>query len=640
MEDRAEARYAHLLEPIRDLAENWRIDIASELQDYLAELESITISWEDGSTLDFAEAALLIQGSACIYSKKVEHLYTLVYQTLNQVIEKKRAAKEASSLSEDGVDKDTQQFVEADSFLTLDDSIQEVDNIMLPTGAPSRVGTNSFTMVRPPLTLLPMGDNASCKMGACDMHSSGALLLPFLRLPPHVLDSLPSYGSEGLSQPYRDASEDVANKNVADVSGTTEEHHMDENAGFDDDDCGMDNMDDGAGWEGAIDAAASGLGPELVDEVAEETTAGDASQEPPRSPEAKVLPPRPPPAASWDPWAPLDPHDAGAASLRPFRRGRTYNANLSMPTHMDKGSEAAAEADKENGVTLCTNALKADVLSQLGLEPDTPGVVPLKQPLWAQFEVLYNIEAKRRANQRRMQRVKVAQRQHVTGTEAEVADVEVEALQGDATGGTADDDDDGPAGFEGFDNDFDPDVDVPPMDMDDNDDLPNVETDGPLNNEAVESYAREVTYEEICRAHVESCFEASAGYQEDLELHRRVDEWNARVGPLLDEQNCHPEFNISTYRERLLESFERIDHLPLLKQAKRDGKNARPILPFAEAARGEEQWEVCRMFLAALQLTNSGNINLVTEGSLDEGNLSLHVELLSADSRFDFSTLS
>lgn len=51
------------------------------------------------------------------------------------------------------------------------------------------------------------------------------------------------------------------------------------------------------------------------------------------------------------------------------------------------------------------------------------------------------------------------------------------------------------------------------MDMDDNDDLPNVETDGPLNNEAVESYAREVTYEEICRAHVESCFEASASYQ-------------------------------------------------------------------------------------------------------------------------------
>ena len=84
-----------------------------QLEDYLSELESITISFEDGRTLDFAEgapprapvccttdrlpldvlslaAALLIQGSACIYSKKVEHLYTLVYQTLNQVVEEKK----------------------------------------------------------------------------------------------------------------------------------------------------------------------------------------------------------------------------------------------------------------------------------------------------------------------------------------------------------------------------------------------------------------------------------------------------------------------------------------------------------------------------------------------------------------------
>ena len=58
---------------IRELAQNWSIDIASELEEYLTELESITISFDDGHTLDFAEAALLIQGSACIYSKKVRH---------------------------------------------------------------------------------------------------------------------------------------------------------------------------------------------------------------------------------------------------------------------------------------------------------------------------------------------------------------------------------------------------------------------------------------------------------------------------------------------------------------------------------------------------------------------------------------
>ena len=29
-------------------------------------------------------------------------------------------------------------------------------------------------------------------------------------------------------------------------------------------------------------------------------------------------------APSWDPWAPLDPHDAGNTAPRPFRKGRTY----------------------------------------------------------------------------------------------------------------------------------------------------------------------------------------------------------------------------------------------------------------------------------------------------------------------------
>ena len=39
--------------------------------------------------VNFAEAALLIQGSTCIYSKKVEYLYQLVYETLDLLASKK-----------------------------------------------------------------------------------------------------------------------------------------------------------------------------------------------------------------------------------------------------------------------------------------------------------------------------------------------------------------------------------------------------------------------------------------------------------------------------------------------------------------------------------------------------------------------
>ena len=39
--------------------------------------------------MNFAEAALVIQGSACVYSMKVEYLYSLVYQTLDLIASKR-----------------------------------------------------------------------------------------------------------------------------------------------------------------------------------------------------------------------------------------------------------------------------------------------------------------------------------------------------------------------------------------------------------------------------------------------------------------------------------------------------------------------------------------------------------------------
>jgi condensin-2 complex subunit H2 len=81
-----QSRFAYLLEPIRDLTKNWEVDVARQLDDYLSEIAEITISFDGGATqLNFAEAALLIQGSACIYSRKVEYLHALVYQTLDLI---------------------------------------------------------------------------------------------------------------------------------------------------------------------------------------------------------------------------------------------------------------------------------------------------------------------------------------------------------------------------------------------------------------------------------------------------------------------------------------------------------------------------------------------------------------------------
>ncbi|KAL7979794.1 hypothetical protein Chor_008132 [Crotalus horridus] len=88
MED-PESRFLHFLQPIRDLTKNWEVDVAAQLGEYLEELDQICISFDGGkTTMNFIEAALLIQGSACIYSKKVEYLYTLVYQALDFISNK------------------------------------------------------------------------------------------------------------------------------------------------------------------------------------------------------------------------------------------------------------------------------------------------------------------------------------------------------------------------------------------------------------------------------------------------------------------------------------------------------------------------------------------------------------------------
>uniref|UniRef100_A0A8C3ADM8 Condensin-2 complex subunit H2 n=1 Tax=Cyclopterus lumpus TaxID=8103 RepID=A0A8C3ADM8_CYCLU len=98
-----ESRFPHLLQPIRELTKNWEIDVASELNDYLEELDTMCITFDGGKTrLNFAEAALLIQGSACIYSKKVELLHSLVYQTLEYINDRnKKRSKQTADSQED-----------------------------------------------------------------------------------------------------------------------------------------------------------------------------------------------------------------------------------------------------------------------------------------------------------------------------------------------------------------------------------------------------------------------------------------------------------------------------------------------------------------------------------------------------------
>uniref|UniRef100_A0A1A8SM08 Condensin-2 complex subunit H2 n=2 Tax=Nothobranchius TaxID=28779 RepID=A0A1A8SM08_9TELE len=154
-----ESKFAHLLQPIRELTKNWEIDVASELNDYLEELDEMCITFDGGETrLNFAEAALLVQGSTCIYSKKVELLYSLVFQTLDYINDrnKKRSREAAVQEGDGGETRNTHE----------DDDMSEFAHVDLTSENSQKFASNTKACVVPlaPESLIPPDTQDKAKL--------------------------------------------------------------------------------------------------------------------------------------------------------------------------------------------------------------------------------------------------------------------------------------------------------------------------------------------------------------------------------------------------------------------------------------------------------------------------------------------
>jgi len=174
------SRFAHLLQPIRDLSKVWKIEIADELERYIEEVSHIIVTNpEDGITqLNFAEAALLIQGSTAIYSRKVELLYQLVYQALDLL---------ALDKGKDGAQGRKGKCVqtglwapipETEELLTIDHLIKEGRNILIENHSGDH---RQALQRRVPLFLMPRDQadrrKKEFRISSCTVHRSGAYLL-------------------------------------------------------------------------------------------------------------------------------------------------------------------------------------------------------------------------------------------------------------------------------------------------------------------------------------------------------------------------------------------------------------------------------------------------------------------------------
>ncbi|XP_068045363.1 condensin-2 complex subunit H2 [Anomalospiza imberbis] len=593
--EEVDSRFLHLLQPIRDLTKNWEVDVAAQLGEYLEELDQICISFDNGkTTMNFTEAALLIQGSACIYSRKVEYLYMLVCQTLDCISNKKRE-KLPSSLGPDGRDADATFTDKQEEFLSLDDipetSQASVD--MRRDQQPAAVNIVPLT----PMSLVPPEDGEKkenpllsrrgevlasrrdFRMNTSTPHASGAFLLELDGLSPtHPQQEQrlgTATGTRGLwagcaavavtarthlsLSPAAAPGSGPAERPSA-GSGTARVQALSfcEEAGAaepDDDDV-----------PGALgdDMEVTPVPNEHIEaQRSTPRTRGYILRGRPPSQEPKALSKEEP-----NPWQSLDPF--GDSEEKPFRKGRPFL----VPHGLDDtagGKRKRRGPRKLQDFTRWFSAAYNNVTEGRKSRRKGPTFADLELLYWQQFK-------ERMAAQRKLQSRGEPLRELEPELEQECR-VDSE---------------------EGADDDFVEHEDVEP-------EAPEELEEGALD-------PPEPSYEELVRRNVELFMASSQKFVQETELSQRIRQWEERIEPLLQEQETRVPFDVQAYG------------LQLTSRCAEPGR----WHSLASLVAGQPPFEVCRYLLASLQLANNAEVELAQDAGLEEALDTVRLRLLSA----------
>ncbi|XP_025926932.1 condensin-2 complex subunit H2 isoform X2 [Apteryx rowi] len=599
MED-VESRFLHLLQPIRDLTKNWEVDVAAQLGEYLEELDQICISFDGGkTTMNFIEAALLIQGSACIYSKKVEYLYSLVYQALDFISNKKRE-KQPSSVGEDGKDADASFGTEEEEFLSLDDigdtSQASVD--MRKDHQPNTVDIVPLT----PMALVPpeeaekrnnplfsrkgeiLASRKDFRMNTCTPHATGAFMLELAGLSPTCFlqerhhEGNPDRAGGAQSSALGDGREPVCLSTCGAPIPVLNFSEDGGAAGPDDDNDCEDDL------------------PVVPEDNVETTPAVDERIEPQRSaPQAKgyVLRERAPaedPKAHikemLDPWQSLDPF--GDSEDKPFKKGRPFV----VPHGLD---EVAGSKRKRKGPRKLQDFMKWFSATYNNVADSRK--TRRKGPTFADLEVLYWKQLKerfaaQRKLQRRMEPLLALPLQHRLAAGG-LAEEELNALE-EERGDDYDEEAD----------DFGEHEDIQP-------EAPEELVEGAMGPCDLDS----PSYEELVRRNVELFIANSQKYAQETVLSRHIRDWEEKMGPLLQEQEERAAFDIHRYGDQLASCFGGVGEWR----------------SFASLVAGKPDFEVCRYMLASLQLANDYSVEISQQPGLEEAVDTMRLRLLTQE---------
>ncbi|XP_062928973.1 condensin-2 complex subunit H2 isoform X2 [Mobula hypostoma] len=595
MED-VESRFAHLLQPIRELTKNWEIDVAAQLEEYLEELDQICISFDDGkTTMNFAEAALLIQGSACIYSRKVEYLYSLVYQALDLISNKKRNQKPAS-IGESGTDHDISldnQNAEME-FLSLDDiecpsknsiDMEKEDNSpvvsIIPITPLALVPPEEIEKKNNPLFSRRgeiLGSRKDFRMNTCTPHATGAFILELKNASPmSYLNKQQQDNAEHNRNGLQDFAQDMVMDNHDSKAPVLALHFSD--------DVGRTGIDDGGD---ADDDFLPQLPEEKMDQehIARQKGVSEAPGYALREKRVKTIDPVDRKEV-LDPWRSLDPFEA--TQDKPFKKGRYFIIPSCVNVTGTKRKRKSFGKVKDFGKWFSG--------TYYGGQSDTKN--KKRGPMFADMEVLYWKHMKERLGaQRKYQQRMIALRGRV------IEELETEAGNVEEELNKSQEQDEDHLDYDGVEDDYGIDL--------EHEVVGSQENHCPLNLDPL-GEAGFVSYEELVRRNVELFIANSQQYAQETALSLRVKDWEEKIGPRLEKEEERAAFAIHDYADRIVDAFDYI------KQRR----------SFANIVSGKESFEVCRYMLASLQLANDYTVELWQRDGLYESVDTMELTLLS-----------
>lgn len=582
---------------------------------------------------NFAQAALLLQNSSCVYSRKVEYLHSLVYQTLHSLIEQTTLSKHkknpntANKGGRKRIDEDIFIFEEYDSdlqFLLLDDVLpvdEDGTRINMKHSSRSEKGltllpdsndlgrsggesaeNNSSVLNTTRLSIgLVIDDqldnggssgaadaagnsmNATLRLmnGSCQIHTAtGALLMP------GTTTEVPTIDSIFVRQKHNDEydSNNPTSNGITPMDFSMENDVVDENGNQDNDGAGFDdNYDD--------DDDDGGNGFVLQDDEGEDY---DKNQVETDNDKKKIESP-----VLQDPWKQmLDPHDNSDSKVRPMKLGKTIrlpkdcdelpseyvngagskrSRKQMIGTNSRKSTEDSHEWWNDCIAMHTYNAMidhiKYDLLHQKRRESNSieeddsnndedslDNVMSYKlnpMPLTGHLfgnEFLYIAKEQRalKASQRRKENDK----KRSTIVESAQAEITNERFRDmyeddndslvDFNGGGADydDDDDGAMGGH-FDDEHNQETQYRDFD--------NVFTNYKANGDSTNN---QVSFEELCRLHLQEFAKDAANYAVETGLTKRVGDWQSKLAMILEEEDSRLEFNITEYSNKILGTLD------------------------------------------------------------------------------------